>query len=201
MPSINESAFWYEEDDDLWEEIATLALAIYLLGIDGGMDLLPANIRVLSDFGKINHAAAQFAKDYRFQWIKGITETTKKQTQEAFANWVQSGSPLSALEQLLESIFGDSRAERIAVTEVTRIFAQANMDAWESTGVITSAVWMTAEDDRVCPICEGYAGEHVGIGDIDSAPPDASHPGCRCWLQPVVSEEKLQEEIERMLNE
>lgn len=185
----------------MWEEIATLALAIYLLGIDGGMDLLPANIRVLSDFGKINHAAAQFAKDYRFQWIKGITETTKKQTQEAFANWVQSGSPLSALEQLLESIFGDSRAERIAVTEVTRIFAQANMDAWESTGVITSAVWMTAEDDRVCPICEGYAGEHVGIGDIDSAPPDASHPGCRCWLQPVVSEEKLQEEIERMLNE
>jgi len=180
VPNINESAFWMEEDDDLWEEVVTLAVAIYLLGIDGGINLLPSNIRVLSDFDKINHAAEQFAKDYRYQWIKGITDTTRKQTQEAFANWIQSGSPLSALEEMLSPIFGDARAERIAVTETTRIFAQANMDAWESTGLIEKSIWQTAQDDLVCPICGELDGTSVGVGDLDAAPP--AHVNCRCWL-------------------
>lgn len=199
MPNVFQPSFWDEEEAGLWNGVAELLLSIFLTGIDGGINAMPPSVRVLADFDRVNTRAMEFAKQYRFKWIKDITETTRIQTQKAMSDWIQSGAPLDALSQALEPIYGEKRAERIAVTEATRVFSQANMEAWESTGIIDETVWMTAQDDLVCPICGELNGTHVGIGDIDAAPP--AHPNCRCWLQPVVSEDALGRKLDQILSE
>jgi SPP1 gp7 family putative phage head morphogenesis protein len=195
MPTKNpfQPDFWDSDESDLWDDIAETMLDIYLQGVDGGVNALPNNIRVLADWDLVNTSALEFAKNYRYSLIRGITDTTRKQTQKAVSDWIASGSPLDALETALSGVFGASRAERIAVTEATRVFSQGNLEAWEGTGLVSEAVWMTARDDLVCPVCGELDGTTVGIGDIDAAPP--GHISCRCWLQPVLDMEALEEAL------
>ena len=198
MTDPRTAQFWDDEENDLWDSLSSLLAQTYIDGIDGGTQGLPANIQPLLDYNHVNQAALDFAKSYRATWIKGITDTSQAQVQQAIADWIAEGSPLSALEDRLGVIFGDNRAAMIAATEVTRIYAQANMDAWDSTDVVDAATWMTAEDDLVCPICGEMDGTDIGLGDTEAAPP--AHPSCRCYLQPHVSEEMVHNKLAEILS-
>jgi SPP1 gp7 family putative phage head morphogenesis protein len=199
MPTPFELSYWQDEADEMYEELLPLFIAALAAGMDGGIDTLPANIQPLVNPVRFNEAAAKYAREYRYTYIRDITETTRTQVQSIMDGWIQSGTSLDALEAQLSGIFGESRAERIAATEVTRAFSQGNMATWESTGFVRSMVWHTAEDEKVCVVCESHSGEHVGIGDIDAAPPNGSHPGCRCWLQPEVDLELVNEQLDEIL--
>lgn len=194
MPDPTQPSFWQDAETELVDDLTELLLDTYLEGVDGGVQAMPNNLRSLINFDVVNKSALEFSKAYRYNWIKSITDTTRQQTQQAISDWIQSGASLKTLDVSLEPIFGEDRAKMIAATEVTRVFAQANMDTWESTGMVDSATWMTSKDEIVCPECESHDGEDVGIGDIDASPP--LHPNCRCWLQPHVSLELVQKALE-----
>ena len=199
MPTPLDPQWWQEEAAALYEEMLPLFLAAFALGLDGGTDALPLNLQPLVNPNVFNQAAIDYTREYRYTYIKDITETTMNLTRQAIENWIKGGQSLDVLEAQLAGIFGEARAARIAATEVTRAFSQGNLTAWESTGFVRSAVWMTSQDERVCPICSDHEGEHVGIGDIDAAPPNSSHPGCRCWLQPEVDLELVNEQLDEIL--
>jgi SPP1 gp7 family putative phage head morphogenesis protein len=193
MPTPLDNQWWNEEEQALYEEMLPLFLAALALGMDGGTETLPLTIQPLVNPNSFNEAAIKAAKAYRYTQIKDITDTTRKQTQDALVEWIQSGQSLDALESTLAGVYGESRAARIAATEVTRAFSMGNEAAWESTGFVTEVEWMTAQDELVCPICRDHEGEHFGVEDTDAYPPNASHPGCRCWAQPVVDEDLVEE--------
>lgn len=194
MPDPTSQSFWDDAETQLVDDLTELLLDTYLDGIDGGANAMPNNLRSLVNFDVVNKSALDFAKQYRYKWIKEITDTTREQVQQAISDWIQSGASLPALDKTLEPIFGADRADMIAATEVTRVFAQANMDLWESTGMVSSATWMTSKDESVCPECDANDGMEVGIGDLDAAPP--AHPNCRCWLQPNVNLDLVQKALE-----
>lgn len=195
MPSLYEQRFWDDLDSEMWDELAEILIATLLTGIEGGTALLPANAQQSVDYDYINSRVMEFAKQYRYSWIKGITDVTRESTQKTIADWLQSGSPLSALESALTPIYGEARAERIATTEATRVVAVGNQQAWQSTGLVEEVQWMTAEDERVCEICGGLEGQILPLNDI--SPP--AHPSCRCWVQPVLSEAAFSEALDEVL--
>jgi len=199
MPNNNlfQPSFWDDEMGGMWDDLAETLILIYLSGAEGGVAALPLTVRVLANFDLINTNVMDFARKYRYEWVKGIVDTTRLQVQKAVGDWVQSGSPLDALKAALEPVFGEKRAERIAVTEVTRVFAQGNQAAWESTGIVEEMVWQTVNDDLTCPICSELDGTHIGVGDIDAIPP--AHPRCRCYLLPVVSSEAVEGKLDEIL--
>lgn len=53
------------------------------------------------------------------------------------------------------------------------------------TAVQIVYVWVTSQDDKVCPICSVYEGQVWPSDDTASIPdiPDQTHPNCRCTLQ------------------
>ena len=190
--------FWDDIDDLLWEALGPLAIEALTAGGEGGAALLPGGVEALIDWDGFNQNAIDFLRGYRFELIKGITETTRDQTQQVLNDWLTSGEPMSVLEARLEPLFGEVRASSIAETEVTRIFQQGNSMAWKSTNLVRTAVFHTAQDDRVCPICEPLEGEEFVIGDPDFEPP--RHTRCRCWSTPgEVSEEMLDQALEGIL--
>lgn len=196
MPSLYDQSFWDEESESLWEDLAEVIIGALMSGVEGGTALLPANARVLVDFDHVNTAAINYARQYRYDLIKGITDTTRKQVQQLVGDWIQSGAPLNVLEAQLGPIFGDTRASSIAATEVTRVYAEGNSEAWESTGMVSSWTWMTAQDDLVCPVCGELDGQTFGIDDIDARPP--GHPNCRCWEQPILDEKAFSEALDNI---
>ena len=183
MTSPLESKFWEEEERLLWLAILPMFIDIYADGAEGALALLPAGVDQLVNYDLVNQAALDYARLYRYGQIKGITDTTRKQVQEAIAEWIRSGDPLSTLEAKLSPIFGKVRAQMIASTETTRIFASANKNTFESTGFVSEFRWMTTQDDRVCPIC---APRDQQVYNMNEEHPPA-HPRCRCWIQPVVN--------------
>lgn len=198
MPSLFDSQYWREEEDALWEAVSAVYLASLFAGMEGGLDILPPELQTLVNFDVLNTDALRYAKQYRFSLISKINNTTREQTQQAITDWIQSGSSLDVLESQLEPIFGETRAQMIATTEVTRIFAEGNAAAWQSTGFVNEVQFNTAEDDRVCPYCSPLAGEVFDVDDYGHKPP--IHVNCRCWNSPIVSVEDVTAQVERILN-
>lgn len=147
------------------------------------------------DWAQINAVARAWAREHTFELVTGITDTTRAIYQEQVDAWLASGEPLSALSAALEPYLGAVRAERVAVTEVTRLYAEGNLLAWRESGVVEEVMWMTAEDDIVmeCPICWPLNGLTEALAVRDGfggygAPP--AHVRCRCWLKPIVNAAK-----------
>ena len=59
-----------------------------------------------------------------------------------------------------------------------------NYSVWTGSGVVTHLRWLTSEDEKVCPVCDGNDNVVVAIGKPfpsgDLYP--GAHPRCRCAL-------------------
>lgn len=78
-------------------------------------------------------------------------------------------------------LFTESRAQAIAVTEITRATSEGEAFAAAVVASVTRSLatwrWRTQEDDAVCPTC----GPLNGRREPDVEPP--AHPNCRCEME------------------
>lgn len=137
-----------------------------------------------------NNAAAEWASRYGYELVRGLLGTTRDWLQVQIAEYVRNSETIGQLIARIRegSGYSATRANMIAVTEVTRAFAAGNLAAWQASGVIEKRRWNTNNDELVCPVCGPLAGQVVGLdeefGDGIDGPP--AHPRCRCWITPVV---------------
>lgn len=198
-------SFWDDEARRLGDDVTPFVLNMYLAGAKYGEGLLPPRFRVAVDWDVFNERAIDYLRRYNFDLVGGITETSRKQTQRAIESWVRSGNKFDSLVAMLDPIFGGDRAKRIATTEVTKIFADGNTEAWRATGQVAAREWRASQDERVCPICgedpetgaPGLHGTTAKIGEpfihpttgvqYDNPP---AHVNCRCSLVPIVGSDE-----------
>lgn len=220
MPDPRSDIFWSAEHRYLWEALSGLVTRSLAAGTAGGEALLPAPIKPLISWSVVNRAALDYLQWYNFGVLAGVNETTAKAAISLIDEWIQAGDPLSVLQESMATVITDGRAASIATTEVTRIYAEGNKLAWQSTGVVEGRRWNTAMDDLRCPGCAALQGEVAGLNQpwiIDNSKIAASaelqqwvayfgevheipaHTNCRCWPSPVVTQRALERELERQL--
>ena len=189
--------FWAGEAIRLFEILFPLIRRATTQGAENGLAALQVDLDISWDL--VNEGARQWAEAYTYELVTGITETSRAALQEAVSEWISSGKPLDELIRALDEsgLWGPVRSEMIAVTEVTRSFAEGNLIGWRESGVVDGKRWATAADDKVCPICNGVTGFGGTEASLDGtftsrdgvheaqAPP--AHIRCRCWLKPIVS--------------
>lgn len=224
---VHDPSFWQPYLSQLRREFADLTMDILIAGGNAGAGALPAASLVF-DWDVFNENALSWLDMYlggapipgltqegAYAWAWSLNESTRQGVVREIDRWVRSGAELPELERRLESFFSQPRAHRVAVTEVTRIYASGNVMAWQSSGVVSGKRWQTAVDERVCPICSKLHNTFVELDrgwEFNAAalaadpalaralrapltvvvPP--SHVACRCWLQPVVFEALSDEE-------
>lgn len=165
--------FWSAEERALYDELYPLLLAAALEAAEQAL----AGVGMAVDWALVNIGVRRWASEYTYDLVKGITGTTRTFLQEALRDWIDSGAPLDTLAGVLEPMFGPIRAEMIAVTEVTRAFAQGNIETWRASGFVTEQRWMTVEDGHVCTtICAPLDGKTFPLGDPAHTPP--GHVNC-----------------------
>lgn len=138
--------------------------------------------RVGVDWSLVNEEARDWARQYSYELVGELNETSRQLLRDEIARWMESGEELERLVERLTPQFGEGRARVIATTEVTRGYAQGNLMGWRRRGGVTRFRWHTAVDQRVCPICGPRDGEEYGLGA--ETPP--AHPRCRCWMTAVL---------------
>lgn len=88
--------------------------------------------------------------------------------------------------ELEDELGGDARALAVTQTETTWSMAEGMLGYFYQAGV-TTVMWLTADDERVCPACEAnQADGFIQVGEPfesgDTQPP--AHVMCRCSLIP-----------------
>lgn len=194
-------AFWDDEWRILLEIASPELLAILFAGARSGALMLPPALQLLIDWNWFNQAAINWLNAYQSTTLFGIHNVTQKRTISIIQDWIRRGERLPMLIKRLEPWFEKNRAQRVAVTEITRAYAEGNMLSWQASGIVGAKKWQTARDERVCPICGPLHNEVVGLqsgwtmnadgeivedtgGEGLMAPP--AHVRCRCWLLPVI---------------
>lgn len=129
--------------------------------------------------------AAQWAQQYTYDLVRGIQDTQVQHVQHVIAQLANGQIDADGARAMLEPLFGPVRAQMIAATEVTRATSQAVVmyqQALRERGFTTVRRWLTAEDERVCPICGAldHKTEDVWAQEFPDGPP--AHVNCRCQV-------------------
>lgn len=207
MTDPRQYEFWRDEFIRMLNIITPTALDVFTAGAEAGVALLPPALTVLVDWDWFNQEAVNWLEKYGIGTLKDIHGTTEANTVKIIGDWVKSGKRLDVLKSQLNPWFGEKRAERIAVTEVTRMYAEGNITAWKAAGIVGKKRWQTAMDEKVCPICGPLHGMEVGVDENGFTteafgmglygPP--AHVNCRCWLLPVVDLDLVDQAFKREL--
>ncbi len=175
--------FWDKEIEILAKLLFPLVRDAAMAGVEEGIAQLGVDVGI--DWNLVNRKVVEYAEKYTYQLVRGITETTRNFFQEKFSEWINSGKPLRDLIDELTPLFGEVRAEMIAITETTRLFQEGNLLAWLESGVVSGFIYQTSEDELVCPICSPNANMEYALDDMEHSPP--LHVRCRCWSKPRVN--------------
>ena len=80
----------------------------------------------------------------------------------------------------------------LIATSILALSTLAKLDQLPSdTEQPRKLVWVTEQDDKVCPICQGLQGQEWEEGQAPIPGPDSSHYNCRCRLMLKMGEDIL----------
>jgi hypothetical protein len=171
------AAAWRTLFDDLNGTIVPLLQDEYLAAAEAFLAESPIGV----DWGLVNKNAANWARIYTYDLVKGITNTTQDALREKVAGFFQNQMTLGQLRESIAPLFGDTRAISIARTEVTRAAVEGENSVVNlielETGLEMEPIFQTSRDDKVCPKCGPLDNKVVLSEDF---PP--LHVGCRCGL-------------------
>ena len=175
------SSFWENGGSKLRASIEPILRDIYLE--QAGTALTETSIGV--DWGLINENAIDWASQYTFGLVRGMTETSRRLLRNSIDAYFRNPTTLGDLQNRLLSAFGSQRAEMIAVTEVTRAAAEGEQRVVDqiiadNPGMESIDIWLTNKDDLVCPICAPRQNKPRGSNWTENPP---AHPRCRCSLR------------------
>lgn len=162
--------FWQIEDTKLWGAVDEIALAALLAGAGAGRGLLPKSLQSLANQETFNAGAMRYLRMYRLKDIPNINQNTRRHLVTMINEWLRSGDSMQDLEIMIAAYLNSPRALQIAVTEITRLFAQGNLLIWNSIGSVTAKVWQTARDEKVCPLCGPLHNQVVSLESNFSMP-------------------------------
>jgi hypothetical protein len=135
------------------------------------------------DEAELAQLSAQWARQHAGELVTGLTETSRNGLRELIGTAQEQGWSMGQVRDALTNVYGPVRAEMIAITETTRANIEgeaAIMQMLTDAGLRVQAIWRTAGDEAVCPICAPLDGLVQGEDWIDPPP---AHPRCRCELE------------------
>lgn len=187
-----------------WERIADAAEANLVDAAQVGADLGLLQLDVTDDkvIGRVNETAEAFAERRAAEMVGmrrtadgelvenpdarwAISETTRAKLREVVTDvFSRETVTLDEVEQAVEDsgIYEDQRATMIARTEIANAQVNANLLAWQESGLVSTVSWETSadhDDDSGCNCTDNEDESPYQIGEVPEFP---DHPNCECVL-------------------
>ena len=204
------SLFWDGEDERMWRtlepSLSDIAVEVATVrAIEAAMveRFTVINVTDFDVWSGVNDELLGWVRQHytstsleAFGSVPNLNITSRQQFAQVFEMWQRGDLPQSILDMstggmedlinALQPLFGPERAERIAVTETTHIYARSTQAAADAQPDVTYLRLSTAADERVCPICgplHGYTRPknrpyylHPTLGEVTLP----AHVCCRC---------------------
>ena len=180
--------YWQNGGAQLREKVQPVLQEIYLTQaraqlVDAQVQLAGTELRFNWDL--VNQTAVDWASGYTFDMVKDLLELSRQRLQEAVSEYYESPTTIGELIEEISPEFGAIRAEKIAVTEVTRSAVegeQGTVDQLleENPGIEVIDYWLTNRDEKVCKLCAPRHNQPRGTLWTKNPP---AHPVCRCGVR------------------
>ena len=185
-------AFWRAEDDAFF---ANVQRGLYDVAQERAITSI-VSTGAFDMWELVNQTVIDWVNDYYTNLdvelvgsIPNLNATGRTEFARALLDWqrgeLETAGYADGLPQLIRAIeptFGQVRAERIAVTETTRIHYEATYQAAQANPYTTHLRWYSAADDRVCVLCG--PNHLVAIPKAQRVWPNGAsvpaHVNCRC---------------------
>ncbi|MDP9367677.1 MAG: phage portal protein [Chloroflexota bacterium] len=166
-------------------ELSTLFFVNLPDVISRGAEEAQLQISITLDIGVTQRIVDDYILTRSLLHARGINETTREARRQSLSQGIVEGEGIPELSARVQSTFAEAQGYRstlIARTETAQAFESANQSALTASGVVESKQWLTAKDERLCPVCSPLEGVIVPLqdhfpGDLE---PGAAHPACRC---------------------
>jgi HK97 family phage portal protein len=170
-----------------------LLFGLLVSSLESGLTAAQLQIGITLSLEQANPIVQQYLQTDALQHVKGINQTTRERLRTELNEGIGNGEGMPQLKQRVSQVFTEAkgyRAQMIARTETAQAYSYANEQALEATGVVSEYQWLTAQDERVCPICGPLHGERRKTGQQYSSglKPAFAHIQCRCSEIGVVEE-------------
>ncbi len=171
--------FWNEQTAQTLAGIRPILEASALRAAEA----LSITVPVLWDPTVLAREAIDWAGQYSYDLVRKIDENTLSVLRRIIPQFAETpGMTIGDLRKRLGPVFGEVRAQSIAVTETTRAFAEGQRLVQKELalgGVNRVRKWNTSGDEVVCDICGPLDGKTEDEWGGIASPP--AHPRCRCW--------------------
>lgn len=175
----------YEYWQSGWKDIRKAVEPVLVYTFISQANSMMGFVGIGADWSHFNTVAAEWARTYTYDLVTGMQGTTRRALEDLLRNnipgYFEEGLTSKELAARLEQHFGAIRSEMIAVTETTRAAVEGERAYVEElvreTGRAMIPVWLTSNDDRVCPICAPRNEQPITGGKFPPA-----HPRCRCGV-------------------
>ena len=195
---------------------ATYIRAAYKQGWENGTQRLQnagVSTEVVEQIFNLGVPQRQLRRLYTrtYENLQSVTEDAADAVRDVLTEGLAEGvNPREMARRLTKEVrtIQHTQAEVLARTEVINSYSDATLDRYERAGVdgvSVSGEFATADDSRVCPICEAIEGTTYGTDEMRNATfsfessesePDRLegtypvkppvHPQCRCAILPVI---------------
>lgn len=164
----------------LWQRLKAI-----FVGEKRSQDQLARDRLALNRLGaeRLARLAEDAINDYVPELSRGISETTYDAIKGAVVMARSEGGGSIEVQRAIDHLFSPERAQRVAITETTRLFGKGSQAVYREQGV-TGWQWSTCNDPWVCAICEELEDE-VFEADDEFEP---AHVNCRCFPRPYMIE-------------
>lgn len=198
---------------------ATYIRAAYVKGWEQARERLQnagVNTETVEDVFRLGVPTEQLRRLYTrtYENLESVTSAAAPVVRETLTEGLAEGvNPKEMARRLTDAVesIERTRANALARTEIINSYADASLDRYERAGVegaTVSGEFATADDQRVCPICNALEGSEFAIGEMrtatfefdpatdpDAVPSDGGtypvkppcHINCRCAVLPVIS--------------
>jgi hypothetical protein len=177
-------SYWDTGWRAIQKDVEPALLDTYLQQAEG----LMAEINIGIEWDQLNLTASNWAATYSEQLLKQMFNRTYEGVSQVVPRFYTEGWNINQLTGELERWYSPVRAEMIAVTETTRAATEGERAVAEQlnreSGIELVPVWLTVNDELVCPICGARNEKQIVDGKFPPA-----HPRCRCtvaWKLPEV---------------
>lgn len=148
----------------------------------------------IADFRRTNPAALRWARRHAARLVTEVSSTTRTRIRAIVASAFEEGRDVRSIARDIHGLLDDrKRALMIARTETMAAANAGQRLLWEQAvedGLLTGDEeqrWVTADDEKTCPVCGALDDERVPLGETfetgdDELDGPPAHPNCRCTV-------------------
>lgn len=135
----------------------------------------------------------QWSQARAVEVAQGFVDTSRAMVDTATAAWGEREQPptQAEIDDRVESVFGPTRTEGIAITEVSNAVTDASETAMAEQDLTGEGdIWWTMQDKGVCDHCEPLHETPRSVWSRSDPRGPPAHPRCRCWISYEADDER-----------